>query len=267
MRARRFLKNTRRKFSMNGNKTIGFDKSKFSVTTATKWDTFHISVGLPGTKKTKESTRRTLPVETPASSTLVCCDVLGDYDWSDQAEDGRTNFALMAYSSTNSNFEVSTDLNYSSSCLENVKIIKIQNEQLLKDLRTSKINAITYETGLESVEARHLVYKKNKSVYKVDIKLLKRNFLLLKLGLSGLEEFVNKHIVSEPTIKKLVNETSEAKASADNQKVVRNNFGSLIIEDWISNSKDEDESKPRIKKKTIKPGFAKIEFVKSKEQV
>nr|GEW47457.1 putative reverse transcriptase domain-containing protein [Tanacetum cinerariifolium] len=105
MRARRFLKNTRRKFSMNGNKTIGFDKSKFSVTTATKCDTFHISVGLPGTKKTKESTRRTLPVETPASSTLVCCDVLGDYDWSDQAKDGRTNFALMAYSSTNSNFE------------------------------------------------------------------------------------------------------------------------------------------------------------------
>ncbi|GKF15129.1 ribonuclease H-like domain-containing protein, partial [Tanacetum coccineum] len=28
MRARRFLKKTRRKFSINGNETIGFDKSK-----------------------------------------------------------------------------------------------------------------------------------------------------------------------------------------------------------------------------------------------
>ncbi|GKE73657.1 hypothetical protein Tco_1535698 [Tanacetum coccineum] len=78
------------------------------------------------------------------------------YDWSDQAEEGPTNFSLMAYSSTSSNSEVSTDSNCSSTCLENVKILKEQNEQLLKDLRTSKINVITYKIGLESVEARLL---------------------------------------------------------------------------------------------------------------
>nr|GFA42956.1 ribonuclease H-like domain, reverse transcriptase, RNA-dependent DNA polymerase [Tanacetum cinerariifolium] len=117
IRAMRFLKNTRGKFSLNGNETIGFDKSK-----------------------------------------------------SDQAEDGPTNFALMAYSSTCSNFKVSTDSNFSSSCLENVKILKEENEQLLKDLRTSKIHDIPYKTGLEFVEARLLVYKKNESVYKEDIK-------------------------------------------------------------------------------------------------
>ncbi|GJT89343.1 hypothetical protein Tco_1071060 [Tanacetum coccineum] len=69
-----------------------------------------------------------------------------------------------------SNSEVSTDSNCSSSCLKNVKILKEQNEQLLKDLRTSKLNAIAYKTGLESVEARLLVYKKNESVYEEDIK-------------------------------------------------------------------------------------------------
>nr|GEY36118.1 ribonuclease H-like domain-containing protein [Tanacetum cinerariifolium] len=120
--------------------------------------------------KHKENTRRTMPVETPASATLVSCDGLGGYDWSDQAEEGPTNFALMAYSSTSSNSEVSTDSNCSSSCLENIKILKEQNKQLLNDLRTSKINAITYKTGLESVEARLLVYKKNESVYEEDIK-------------------------------------------------------------------------------------------------
>ncbi|GKF85627.1 hypothetical protein Tco_0253454 [Tanacetum coccineum] len=81
-------------------------------------------------------------METTTSNALISCDCLGDYDWSDQAEEGPTNFALMAYSSTSSNSDVSTDLNCSSSCLENVKILKEQNEQLLKDLRTSKINAI-----------------------------------------------------------------------------------------------------------------------------
>ncbi|GJR94145.1 hypothetical protein Tco_0266319 [Tanacetum coccineum] len=103
-------------------------------------------------------------METTTYNALISCDGLGDYDWSDQAEKGPTNFALMAYSSTSSNSEVSTDSNCSSSCLENVKILKEQNKQLLKDLRTSKINAITYKTGLESVEARLPVYKKNESV-------------------------------------------------------------------------------------------------------
>ncbi|GKC36294.1 hypothetical protein Tco_1048678, partial [Tanacetum coccineum] len=255
---------------------------------------------------------------------------------SDQAKEGPTNFVLLAYSSTSSNSEVSTDSNYSSSCLENYKILKEQNEQLLKDLRTSKINDITYKTGLESVEARHLVYKKNESVYKEDIKLLKReiylkevaitelrrklelaqkqkdeiqltveklensskslsklidcqivdkckiglgynavpppytgNFLPPKhdLSLSGIEEFVNEPIVSEPTVKKPVVETSEAKASADKPKAVRKNNGALIIKDWVSDSEEEDVPQAKKEKKTVKSSFAKIEFVKSKEQV
>ncbi|GJY96503.1 hypothetical protein Tco_0513413 [Tanacetum coccineum] len=169
---------------------------------------------------------------------------------------GPTNFSLMAYSSTSSNNEVSTNSNYSSSYLENIKILKEQNEQLLKDLRTSKLNAIAYKIGLESVEARLLVYKKNKSVYEEDIKLTVENFensskILSKLidcqivdkcktglgynvvpppytgkfmppksdlSFSGLEEFMNEPIVSEPTVKKLVVETSEAKASAAKPK-------------------------------------------------
>ncbi|GKD40195.1 hypothetical protein Tco_1260402 [Tanacetum coccineum] len=103
------------------------------------------------------------------------CDGFG-YDWSDQAEEGPTNFALMAYSSTSStssiNFEVSNDSNCCSSCLECVKDLKEQNEQLVKDLRTARISAVSYKTGLESVEARLVVFKKNESVYEEDIKLL-----------------------------------------------------------------------------------------------
>nr|GEV25577.1 putative ribonuclease H-like domain-containing protein [Tanacetum cinerariifolium] len=184
IRARRFLKNTARKFSMNAPRSQ---------------DTKH-----------KESKRRIVPVKSPASPALVSCDGLGGYDWSNQAEEGLTNFALMAYSSRSSNFEVSTDSNCSSSCLKNTKILKEQIEQLLKDLRTSKINAITYKTGLEFVEARLLVYKKNESIFEEDIKVLKH---------------------------------------------------------WISDSEDKAESKSKIEKETVKPSFAKIKFVKSKEQV
>nr|GEU64837.1 hypothetical protein [Tanacetum cinerariifolium] len=90
------------------------------------------------------------------------------------------------------------------------------------------------------------------------------NFMPLKtnLSFSGLEELVN-----EPIVKKLIIETREAKASADKPMVVKKNFGSPLIEDWISDSEDEAESKPKINKKIVKPSFAKIKFVKSSEQV
>ncbi|GKB91349.1 hypothetical protein Tco_0963621, partial [Tanacetum coccineum] len=88
-----------------------------------------------------------------------------------KAEEVQTNYALMATLLQFLNSEVSTDSNYSSTCLENDKIFKEQNEQLLKDLRTSNLNAIAYKTSLESVEARLLVYKKNESDYKEDIKV------------------------------------------------------------------------------------------------
>ncbi|GJX64301.1 ribonuclease H-like domain-containing protein [Tanacetum coccineum] len=282
MKARRFLKSTRRKLTVNGTETIGFDKSKVECYNCYKRGHFARECRAPRNQenRNRENTR-SVPVETTTSNALISCDGLGDYDWSDQAEEGPTNFALMAYSSISSNSEVSTDSNCSSSCLENVKILKEQNEQLLKDLRTSKINAITYKTGLESVKARLLVYKKNESVYEEDIKILKclgynavlppytRNFMPLKPDFlfSGLKEFVNEPIVSEPTVKKPVVETSEAKASADKPKVVRKNNGAPIIEDWVFDSEKEDMPQAKIQKKTVKPSFAKIESVKSKDQV
>ncbi|GJY14465.1 ribonuclease H-like domain-containing protein [Tanacetum coccineum] len=338
MRARRFLKNTGRKFSVNDTETIRFDKSKVECYNCHKKGHFAREYRAPRNQenRNRESIRRSVPAEITSSNALILCDGLDDYDWSDKAEEGPTNFALMAYSSTSSNSEVSTDSNCSSSCLENVKILKEQNEQLLKDLRTSKLNVIAYKTGLESVEARLLVYKKNESVYEEDIKVLKReiylkevaitelrrklelaqkqkdeiqltvenfenssknlnklldcqivdkcktglgynvvpppytgNFMPPKhdLSFSGLEEFVNEPIVSEPTVKKPVVETSEAKASADKPKAVRKNNGAPIIEDWVSDSKEDDVPQAKIQKKTVKSSFAKIEFVKSKEQV
>ncbi|GKD04567.1 ribonuclease H-like domain-containing protein [Tanacetum coccineum] len=185
MRARRFLKNTGRKFFVNGTETIGFYKSKVECYNCHKRGHFarECRARRNQENKNKEYTR-SVPVETTTSNALISCDGLGDYDLSDQAKEGPTNFALMVYSSTSSNSEVSTDSNCSSSCLENVKILKEQNEQVLKDLRTSKINAITYKTGLESVKARLLVYKKNESVYKEDIKVLKREIHLREVAIS-----------------------------------------------------------------------------------
>ncbi|GJX71265.1 hypothetical protein Tco_0308436 [Tanacetum coccineum] len=57
----------------------------------------------------------------------------------------------------------------------------------------------------------------------------------------------------------------EAKASEAKPKAVRKNNDALIIEDWVSDSEEENMSQTKIEKKTYKPSFVKIDFVKAKQ--
>ncbi|GKA04757.1 ribonuclease H-like domain-containing protein [Tanacetum coccineum] len=193
MRARRFLKNTGRKLDMTNKERVGFDKSKVECFNYHKRGHFAKECRAPKNQdnRNKEPTRRTVPVEETTSNALVSqCDGFS-YDWSDQAEEGPTNFGLMAYSSTSSssstNFEVSNDSNCCLYCLECVKDLKEQNEKLVKDLRTARISVVSYKTGLESIEARLLVFKKNEFVYEEDIKLLKREIYQRDLDITALK--------------------------------------------------------------------------------
>ncbi|GJQ96680.1 putative ribonuclease H-like domain-containing protein [Tanacetum coccineum] len=100
MRARRFLKNTGRKLDMANKERIGFDKSKVECFNCHKRGHFARECRAPRNQdsRNREPTRRTVPVEETTSNALVSqCDGFG-YDWSDQAEEGQTTFALMAYS-------------------------------------------------------------------------------------------------------------------------------------------------------------------------
>ncbi|GJW40021.1 hypothetical protein Tco_0065866 [Tanacetum coccineum] len=185
MKARRFLKNTGRKFYVNGIETIGFDKSK-----------------------------------------------------SDQEEEGPTNFALMAYSSTSSN---------SKGCYEeDIKVLKCEIHlrevaitELRRKLELAQKQKDEIQLTVENFE------NSSKSLSKlIDCQIVDKcktglgynavpppytgNFMPPKpdLSFSGLEEFTSEPIVSD--------------------------------------SEEEDVPQAKIEKKTVKPSFAKIEFVKPK---
>ncbi|GJX48081.1 ribonuclease H-like domain-containing protein [Tanacetum coccineum] len=245
MRAKRFLKNTGKKLTVNGTKTIGFDKSKVECYNCHKRGHFARECRAPRNQenRNKENARRVMPVETTTSNALISCDGLGDYDWSDQAEE-----------------EVAiTELRR-----------KLELAQKQKDeIQLTVENFENSSKNLSKLLDCQIVDKcKTGLGYKAVPPPYTGNFMPLKpdLSFSGLEEFVNEPIVSKPTVKKHVIETSEAKASAHKPKAVKKNNDALIIEDWVSDSEEEDMPQAKIQKKTVKPSFAKIEFVKSKEQ-
>ncbi|GKG29893.1 ribonuclease H-like domain-containing protein, partial [Tanacetum coccineum] len=80
-RERRFLKNTGRKLTVNGNETIGFDKSNVECYNCHKRGHFARECRALRNQdnKNKESSRRSVPVETSTSTTLMSCDGLGGY--------------------------------------------------------------------------------------------------------------------------------------------------------------------------------------------
>ncbi|GJS81895.1 hypothetical protein Tco_0748436 [Tanacetum coccineum] len=215
----------------------------------------------------KEVLRRSVPVETSNSRDLVSCDGLGGYDWSDQAQEG-PNYALMAYSTSSSDSEVSNDFTCSKSCLETVEVLKSHNEQVLKDLKKSQLKALAYKTGLEFVEEKleikELKLFMNKTLNKFENasesldKLIKcqivdnykkglgynsvpppytGNFMPLTpdLSFTGLEEFTSELVAIKPVV-----ENHEAKTSEAKPKVVRKNNGAPIIEDWVSDSEEKN---------------------------
>ncbi|GKD01956.1 hypothetical protein Tco_1172230 [Tanacetum coccineum] len=155
--------------------------------------------------------------------------------------------------------------------METVKLLKSQYDQLHKDYKKSELMVLAYKTRLESVEEKLEVYKANKSIYSQDIKLLKfefeskdlaiselkkkleiaqkekdsiqfnvdkyenaskRNFMppTPHLSFTGLDEFINKPIVK--------NRKSDEEVS----KAVRKSDNAPIIEDWVSDSEEENVS-------------------------
>ncbi|GKE59970.1 hypothetical protein Tco_1510337 [Tanacetum coccineum] len=113
MRARRFLKNTGRRITVNGNESIELQET--------------------------------------TSNALITCDGLGGYDWTDQVDEG-PNYAFMAYSSSSSDSEVSNDSTCSKSCLETIEVLKSQYKQLLKRFEKSELMVVAYRQLRKKLE-------------------------------------------------------------------------------------------------------------------
>nr|GEV77733.1 ribonuclease H-like domain-containing protein [Tanacetum cinerariifolium] len=141
----------------NGTTLIGFDMSKVECYNCYRRGHFARECRSPKDTRRNvlvEPQRRNVPVDTSTSNALVSqCDGVGSYDWSFQAKEEPTNYALMAFTSSSS----SSSNNEVASCLE-------------------------------SVEARLLIYQQNETVFEEDIKLLKLDVQLIDNALVDLRK-------------------------------------------------------------------------------
>ncbi|GKB54371.1 retrovirus-related pol polyprotein from transposon TNT 1-94 [Tanacetum coccineum] len=270
MRARRFLKKIGRNLGVNGTNIIGFDKTKVECYNCHRRGHFARECKALRENKNRQPVRRNVIVETLEAKALVAQDGLG-YDWSYQAEEGPTNFALMAYtssSSSNSDSEVST---YSKACLKSYEILKEHYDNLTKDFNKSQLNVRAYKAGLESIEARLEVYKKNEAIFEEDIKILKLD--IFKTGV-GFDSQVLDNQVFDSQVNDKYKTGKEYHAvpppytgnfMPPKHDLVFADKDEYVLSESISDSEDENETE--FKSKQRKSSFAKIEFVKSNEHM
>nr|GEU97850.1 ribonuclease H-like domain-containing protein [Tanacetum cinerariifolium] len=274
MRARRFLQKTGRNLRANEPTSMGFDMSKVECYNCHRKGHFARECRSPKDSRRNDAAEPQRRKEEPA------------------------NYALMAISSSSS-FSDNEVLSCSKACSKAYAQLHSQYDKLTADFRKSEFDVITYQTGLESVEARLLVYKQNESVFEEDNKLLKLEVQLRDNALVTLRQKLEKaeqerddlklklekfqtdgyHAVPPPytgtfmppkpdLVFNTVPIAVETDHSGFNVKLSPtkpdqdlshiNRPTAPIIEDWVSDSKDESESKAP----QIVPSF-----VQSTEQV
>nr|GEV06363.1 hypothetical protein [Tanacetum cinerariifolium] len=203
-----------------------------------------------------DNTRGVVPVETPANA-LVVTDGMG-YDWSYQAKEGPTYFALMAFSSSgSSSSDTETGLGYDSQITKR----DLSNKS---DVFESASDSSVNESKEDNIQANDR-YRAGEGYHAVPPPYT-GNFMPLRhdLSFTGLDDSVFKSALSEPIASAHKPETSTSKTSKEsmeNPKTVRPS--APIIEYWEFDSDDNCEIRPSIEQN--KPSHAKINFVKSDE--
>ncbi|GJY08045.1 reverse transcriptase domain-containing protein [Tanacetum coccineum] len=204
------------------------------TSSASVWESIVVITGhferecmAPRENRNRELVKSNVIVETTEIKALVAQDGLG---------------------SSSSDSEVST---CSKACLKSYETLKEHYDNLTKDFNKSQLNVGAYKAGLESVEARLDVYKKNEVVFEEDIKILK---LDIKLRDNALTELRKKFEKAEKerddlklTLEKFGNSSKKLSKLleiqvSDKFKTVMG-FDCQVVDSHVFNSQENDRYK------------------------
>nr|GEV35188.1 ribonuclease H-like domain-containing protein [Tanacetum cinerariifolium] len=131
IRVKRFIQKIKRKLYLNGKETVGFDRTKVECYNCHRKDHFFREYRAPRNQgnRNRDAPTRNAPVNTSTINALVVQDGIGGYDWSFQAKEELTNFALMAHTSSSSSSDPKDQRNFDSGCFRHT----IGNKSYLTD--------------------------------------------------------------------------------------------------------------------------------------
>nr|GEX20202.1 ribonuclease H-like domain-containing protein [Tanacetum cinerariifolium] len=183
MRIKKFHKRTGRKLQFDTKDTFGFDKTKvecfncykmghFARDCRAKWnqDSRRRDGGYNG-NKARDNSRR--PAHQDDSKALVTMD--GEaINWSGHVEQDTQNFAMMAYSSSNSSSDNEVQ-SCSKTCAESYARFKKLYDEQREKLGDDSVEITAYTLALKKVEAQLLCHQQNQLAYEQKIKFMKIN--------------------------------------------------------------------------------------------
>nr|GEY87019.1 ribonuclease H-like domain-containing protein [Tanacetum cinerariifolium] len=182
----------------------------------------------PKDTRNKETQRRNVSVETSTSNALVLqCDGVGSYDWSFQAEEEPTNYALMTFTSSSS-----------SSDTKDIKLLKLDvmlRDNALVDLRKKFEKAEQERDELKLKLDKFQTSSKNLSQL-----LASQTSDKTRLGYDN--QVFNSTVFNYNEMFSSESDASMPTSLVYDRYKSGNRPSSPIIEDWVSDSEDESEA-------------------------
>ncbi|GJT99662.1 ribonuclease H-like domain-containing protein [Tanacetum coccineum] len=262
MKERRFLKNTGRKLDMVNKERIGFDKSKVECFNFHKRGHFTRECRAPRNQdsKNREPIRRIVPVEETTSNALVSqCDGFSMIGVTKQKKVQPILLLWLILQHVQVLLQTLRDLDITD--------LKRKLELATKEKEKVQLTVQKFENSSKSLnkllDSQIMDKCKTGLGYNVVPPPYIRNFMPPKPDLvyPGLDDFVEvNESVSDSIVEKPTAKTNEPHTA-------RKENGALIIEDWVSDSDEENVPKVKTVEMFNKPSFSKINFVKSTEQV
>ncbi|GKA06791.1 ribonuclease H-like domain-containing protein [Tanacetum coccineum] len=276
MRARMFLKNTGIKMTINGNETIGFDKSKVECYNFHKRGHYARECKVPrnqdnkNRKAQKERKDQQIMHSWPThlqvlilrfekSELMVVAYKTGLQSVEERLEFYKKNESVYVEKINDLKWDIQVGEITIGGLRKKLEIVQKKKDGIQFNVDKCE-NA---SKSLNKIIKSQIIDNCKKGLsYNVVPPPLTGNFMPPKpdLSFTGLEEFKNEPVVIKPVV-----ENSKAKASEAKPKAVMKNNGALNIKDWVSDSEEENVSQTKIEKKTAKPSFVKIDSVKAKQ--
>nr|GEU91054.1 ribonuclease H-like domain-containing protein [Tanacetum cinerariifolium] len=241
MRARTFLQRTGRNLGSNGTTSIGFDMSKVEYYNCHKRWHLTRECRSPRDARNKDTSRRNVPVETSTSNELVSqCDGVGSYDWSFQADEEPTNYALMAFTSLSSSSSDNKVVSYSKAYTKAYATLQSHYDKLTNDLR--KDNALVkLRKKFEKAEQERDKLKLKLDKFPTSLKNLSQLLASQTFDKTGLG-------YDNPVFTSTVFDSDELISFDFDVSMppspVHDRPSDPIIEDWISDSEDDSKGEP-----------------------